>query len=287
MSPRRGGVAVLTALGGLAMALVGPTPATADGDGNGTFGGTGTTPVIGVWAMTSSDGEPVDADDPSGPRRWVRRATPDPRQPSDPIAGICNPGPDPATGAVRFGWPFTIETVDTIDGRVVGSSRICVPLPGADPGVPPEPDYPVPPSYGEIWKAAAITPPTIGLNPVGEGVTGLPTRLWATSPDTVTITASIRGYTATGTATRTEFRFVPGDGTPTVRRVDGGRADAPAVAHVYERRGDVQLRAGARWVATVTVSGPDLPPTTIDLGAAIVTVSRDYHVVEVRSRLTS
>ncbi len=255
----------------------------ADGDGNGTFGGNGSTATIGVWAGAGTDGEPVDADDPDGPRRWTRRVTPDPGDPGDPIAGICSPGLDPVTGLPLFGWWYTIETIDTATGAVVATRRVCIAFDPANPGIPPAPPIDEPPTYGEIWRAASITPPQIGVNPTIEGVTGLATRLWATSAESVTISVSIRGYTATGTATRTEFWFAPGDGTAARRLSRGGSGTDPAIEHVYERRGDYVLRAGALWVGQVTVTGPDLPATTIDLGQALLVVARDYHVVEVRS----
>jgi hypothetical protein len=256
------------------------------GDGDGTFGGDGTSASISVWANSSTDGVAVDADDPDGPRRWTRRVTPDPGQPSSPIGGICNPGNDPLTGLPRFGWPYTVETIDTTTGAVVSTQRICVPLDPATPGAPTPPAIAEPPTYGEIWKAAAITPPTIGVNPTVEGVTGLTTRLWANGLDTVQIAVTIRGYRAVGVARRVGYWFSPGDGPAVIRRVEGGSAAAPVGHHVYESRGEYVLGAGALWTATVTVSGPDIPATAIDLGEALVVVSRDYRVVEVRSRLT-
>jgi hypothetical protein len=253
------------------------------GDGDGTFGGDGSSATIGVWAGAGTVGEPFDANDPDGPRRWTRRVTPDPGDPGDPIAGICSPGADPVTGLPQFGWWYTIETINTTIGNVVATRRVCIAFDPASPGIPPPPPIADPPTYGEIWRAATIAPPQIGVNPTIEGVTGLSTRLWATSADSVAISVSIRGYTATGSATRTEFWFAPGDATSTVRSNDGGTAIDPALEHVYERRGDYVLRAGALWVGQVTVTGPDIPTTTIDLGSALLVVARDYHVVEVRS----
>jgi hypothetical protein len=276
-------IAVLLAM----LAVANPSVAQADdGDGDGAFGGDGSGASISVWASSSTDGDPNDADDPNGPRRWSRRSTPDPGQPSDPIAGICAAGIDPVTGFPRFGWPFTIETIDNTTGAVVSAQRICVALDPATPGPPPSPSVPDPPTYGEIWKAASITPPTIGVNPNVEGVTGLATRLWAGGPNTVQITASIRGYTATGTATRIGYWFSPGDGPAVIRSAEGGQSDAPAGSHLYETRGSYVLRAGALWEASVTVSGPDIPTTIVDLGQALIVVARDYRVVEVRSQLT-
>lgn len=258
-----------------------------DGDGNGEFGGDGTDAEISIWASSGTEPLPVDADDPDGPSRWTRRVTPDPWNPDNPLAGICPAGTDPLTGDPIFGWPFTIELVDNQTGEIVSTRRVCVPLDPEEPGVPPAPPPDArPPTYGEVWRAAAIVAPRIGVNPWGEGVTGLPTRLWAVSADTVTIDVLIRGYRATGTATRVGFWFSPGDSDHVVRVTDGGSKLVPAATHVYEQRGDYVLRAGALWSATVTVSGPDLPPTTIDLGQALLVVNRGYHVVEVRSRLT-
>jgi hypothetical protein len=283
---RRAAVAVIAvvAVAGAPMGAAGAQVAD-DGDGNGTFGGTGSSATIGVWASAETNGSVTDADDPDGPRRWVVRATPDPGDPGDPLVHLCDPGPDPVTGALRFGWIFWFDTIDTTTGAIVATRAGCVPLDPARPDQPPEPVVVVPPSYGEVWRAAAIAPPTIGVNPAAEGVTGLATRLWAAGPDTVQIAATIRGYSAVGTATRVGYWFAPDDAT-VIRRAHGGDADDPAAAHVYERRGTYRLRAGALWTATVTVSGPGLPATTIDLGSALVTVERDYRVVEVRSRLT-
>lgn len=256
------------------------------GDGNGSFGGDGSDASIAVWASSGAGGDPVAADDADGPRPWARRAIPDPPQPSSPIGGVCNPGNDPVTGLPRFGWPYTIETVDTTTGAVVASRRICVPLDPAVAGPPPPPAIEDPPTYGEIWRAAGVAAPNIGVNPDLEGVTGLTTRLWAGGPDTVQVDATIRGYRAVGVATRVGYWFSPGDGSSVLRRDDGGTASAPAALHDYERRGDYVLAGGSLWVATVTVTGPDLPGNTIDLGQALIVVERPYRVVEVRSRLT-
>jgi hypothetical protein len=280
---------VLTALVAVVGSAIGPALAqtAVDGDGNGEFGGDGTSAEIAIWASSSAEPLPVDADDPNGPSRWTRRVTPDPWNPDSPLAGTCPTGTDPITGDPIFGWPFTIDLIDNHTGEVVSTRRICVPLDPDAPGVPPAPPLePRPPTYGEVWRAAAIVAPRIGVNPWVEGVTGLTTRLWAVSSDTVTIDVRIRGYTATGTATRVGFWFSPGDTNEVVRVTGGGSKLAPAAIHVYERTGDYVLRAGALWSATVTIAGPDLPPTTIDLGQALLVVSRDYHVVEVRSRLT-
>lgn len=266
-------------------ASVGPRAGAATGEGDGTFGGDGTTATISVWANTADGGEVHDADDPRGPRPFSTRATPDPRQPSDPIAGICPAiAPD---GTVGFGWPYTIDTIDNRTGLVVASHRICVALDPADPsGTPTIPPEPEPPTYGEVWRAAAIAAPTIGVNPTGDGITGLDTRLWATGADIVQISVRIRGYTATGEARRVGYWFSPGDDTPSVATIAGGSAAAPATEHVFERRGTYRLQAGALWEATVVIDGPNVPARTVDLGRALLVVARDYRVVEIRGRIT-
>ena len=273
------GVSVVTALSGRTGA------GAATGDGDGSFGGDGTTATISVWANAGDGGEVHDADDPDGPRPFSTRATPDPRQPSDPIAGICPAiAPD---GTVGFGWPYTIDTIDNRTGLVVASRRICVALDPADPsGTPALPPEPEPPTYGEVWRAAAIAAPSIGVNPIGEGVTGLDTRLWAAGADRVQISVRIRGYLAVGEARRVAYWFAPGDGSPIVANPAGGSAADPAAEHIYERRGTYRLQAGALWEATVVIDGPNVPARSVDLGRALLVVARDYRVVEIRGRIT-
>ncbi len=264
-----------------------PSAVLADGTGDGEFGGDGSRATISVW-VAAGEGGAVDADDPSGPRPFSIRSTPDPGAPSSPVAGICAAGVDPITGAPQFGWPYTVDTIDNRTGEVVATRRVCVPLDPAQPGALPGPiDVPEPPSFGEIWRAANITAPRIGVNPTGEGVTGLATRLWASGAETVQISASIRGYTATGTAVRVGYWFAPGDGATVLERQAGGSSTAPAVEYVYERRGDYVLAAGALWEATVVVTGPDVPAIAVDIGRALLVASRDYRVVEIRGFVTS
>ena len=57
------------------------------------------------------------------------------------------------------------------------------------------------PAFGEAWNRAQVPAPTVTLDPATRGITGLDTRISTAGPATVTIAATIRGYTITGTAT--------------------------------------------------------------------------------------
>ena len=110
---------------------------------------------------------------------------------------------------------FVVTAYDTVTGAVIGDRQItCVPIADPDaPAVPTAPTLPEPPTIGEIWNATNIPTPSLSTSPITDGVTGLETWLWATGPDTITVTtAPLNGYTVTGTATRTGYTFDFDDG---------------------------------------------------------------------------
>ncbi len=270
----------------IALACSAPTVAAADhGTGDGTF--ETDTARISVWATNHTDGSAFASGDPDGPRRWRMRVT------LDETAGGLFPGGSTVYCIIEIngaqpalGHQYTVDTIDTQSGEVVRSSKRCEPLIPEDvpaSALPPTP--PTPPTFGEMWESAQIPAPTIGLNPKGVGITGLHTRLWAIGPDIVTVTATVRGYTTTGYAIRTGYRFKFGDGSGVQNTTTSGTSSVPAATRKYQKKGTYTIEVGSLWVASVRVSGPGIPTTTTSLGEAIIIAEHSYKVVEVRSQI--
>ncbi len=251
-----------------------------DGGGGIHHGPGGGTLTVGL--TVSMDGSPgLPASSPGLPSPYKVIATPS-HDPTSPIAGLCNPG-----GGINFGWIWEVRVIDTTTGALISDTPLCVAL---GPGTPPPGPGPIeatPPTIGEIWKQVAIPQPPLELSPPDEGVTGLDTWMWSTSPATITIDAAINGWTVTGVATRTAFVFDAGEGDgAALRTADGGSLAHPALSHVYETKGTYTVEVAAIWTATVTMTGPGIVARRTPIGTAWLTVSGDYPVVEVRSNLT-
>ncbi len=243
--------------------------------GQGPHGGTLT-----VGLTVSIDGSPgVPADSPDAPSPYRVVATPA-RDTTSPLAGLCNPG----NGTI-WGWTWRVQVIDTATGAVVSDEPECVAFSQADGPPGPGPVGATPPTIGEIWRSAHIPLPPLGLSPPDDGVTGLATWMWSSSPDTVSIAATLDGWTVRGVAHRSTFLFDPGDGGA-VERSRGGRAADPTLAHTYERKGTYRVAVGTIWTATVAMTGPGVDARPTSIGSAWLTVSADYPVIEVRSNLT-
>ena len=162
-------------------------------------------------------------------------------------------------------------------------------MPLTDPGSltpPPPPVLPQPPTIGEIWNAAAIPGPQIGISPTTEGVTGLETWMWAANAQTsVAVSVTLDGFTVTGTAQLVGYEFDFGDGASTSTTTGGSEAQ-PAVRHTYETKGEYALGVASLWRGEFVMTGPGITtPLPVDLRTAQLTTTRDYTVVEIRSVL--
>ena len=195
---------------------------------------------------------------------------------------------DPNGGQIPWGWRYTVYLRDRATGALIGEPQeICVPL--TDPGSttpPPPPVLAQPPTIGEIWNAAAIPGPQIGVSPTTDGVTGLETWMWAANPQTtVRVSVTLDGFTVTGTAQLVGYQFDFGDGGSTSSTIGGSEAQ-PAVRHTYETKGDYTLRVASLWRGEFVMTGPGLTtPLPVDLRTAQLTSTRPYRVVEIRSVL--
>ncbi|HEY3832857.1 MAG TPA: hypothetical protein VGO03_11225 [Acidimicrobiia bacterium] len=256
------------------------TAAPADDGGHIGRGPHGGTLTVGLTvSLDGAPGVPAGSSHTPSPYRVV--ATPA-RDPTSPLAGLCKP--DDGT---MWGWTWRVQVIDTVTNAVVSDEPECIAfsLAAGPPG--PGPVGTTPPTIGEIWRTAHIPDPPLELSPPDDGVTGLATWMWSSSPDTIAIDATLDGWTVRGVARRAAFVFDAGDGDGgAVQRGSGGSEGAPALTHMYERKGTYRVAVGTMWTATVAMTGPGLEARATSIGTAWLTVSGDYPVIEVRSNLT-
>ena len=185
------------------------------------------------------------------------------------------------------GIPYVYDLVDRATGVVLetrpASGFVCVPLDEepagpAAPAVPP----PVPPTNEEILEVTPIEPAVIRVNPSGPGLTGLASWFWLDDPGVVETSADLEGWHVEGTARVDRWVWRVGDATYTTTSA-GSEAD-PAVEHVFERRGSVEVSVERSWTGSYTVSGYGIS-YTVDGLATDDASSVDYEVIEVRGVL--
>jgi hypothetical protein len=187
---------------------------------------------------------------------------------------------------VPNGWWFELVVTARSSGVVVSRESVCVPLPDpGDPSVPPAPPVPVPPTVGEVWAAARLPRPELGVSPPEWGVTGFETWVWWARPSEVAVAAELDGFRVEGTARLVGWWMQWGEGPP-VWVTEPGTAALPAARHTYETKGVYDLELVAVWAGEVTMTGPGLAaPVVADIGYAFVRTAREYRLREVVPRL--
>lgn len=146
---------------------------------------------------------------------------------------------------------------------------------------PPPP--PPPPTPTEIWQFVPLTKSEIGINPRGDGLTGLDTWLWHEGERTgVEVAPVLRGYSLVVKARPVLYKWAMGDQPKTVytTRVSGTEQQ-PAARHEYRTKGDYTVTMQIVWEGSYTFSGFGVSSAG-SLGSVTVTRTRPYHVVEVR-----
>lgn len=178
------------------------------------------------------------------------------------------------------GWVYrhTLRSLET--GEVLRLTFGCVASGEGDgpPAAPPPP--PEPPTFEEIVASTPVPAPEIAADPSGRGLTGLESWFWAADPGTVTASASLRGWTVSGSLSIGAWVWETGDGGR--YETDGpGTAEAPAVRHIYEVKGTWPVSLEVSWSGSYTVSGYG---AFFTLGGLSVEGSDtlDYDVIEVR-----
>lgn len=257
-------------------ASTGTALAQGEGDGSVTHGG-GIT--VGVTVVAPGSGTPGHAGSGSGRPLidYLISWSVDPTAAqTGSLNGIC--GATNAAGAVVPGFQFHLIGRDAA-GNVVDDRFECVALVDLDAtGRPTLAALPAVPTFAEAWNSVHIPAPSVVLDPASRGITGLDTRISTAGPASLTIAASIRGYTITGTATLDHYAI----------SVDGRSATNAAQGHVtFETKGTHTVAISAIWHGIATLTGPDFPAglPALDIGEATVTSTRTYPVNEIRSVL--
>jgi len=245
---------------------------------------------LGVGIETSTGGTVTfEAGSPALPRLVHYVWTPLPAGRPGSLENLC----DAANGAITdpsevvFGWLYRVVGYSR-DGQMVSDTHECVPFPDPnDRSRPPPPPDLVVPTIGDVWRAVALPRPLVGANPVTRGVTGLDTWLWSGGPTTVQVAATIGAFRITGTARVVGYRFATDDGF-LGETAASGDDENPAAIHRFARKGAHTLSVSTVWRATVTMTGPGgIAAVPVDLDTAVLTVTVDYPVVEVRTRLVA
>lgn len=202
-------------------------------------------------------------------------------------------GGGPATGPA-YADPATVAAcLNAIGSAFAGqpASPGCWPDPATAGGVP-APPPPPPPTAAEALDLVPIPTPTWGVNPDGPGLAGMDTWLWdANGARPVSVTASIRGYSVTSTAGPQRWEWTmwePGQGSArnpaaTVTANRPGGPDDPAATYRYETTGDYTVTLRVVWGGSFTINGG----APAALGTTGRSVSRDYHVAQIRPVLVA
>jgi hypothetical protein len=193
------------------------------------------------------------------------------------LDGLCA-APGGTAQQPLFGFLYHLVGTDAT-GAIVDDRFACVAFPNGDPTQrPPTPPIPAVPTLGEAWNRARLPAPAVTLDPESRGVTGLDTRISTGGPTTVTIAATVRGFTITGTATLDHYEI----------SVDGQPPTGAGTGHyTFETKGTHTIAVSAVWRGTVVLAGAGLPVPlpVVDLGTATITATRTYPVTEIRSVL--
>lgn len=203
---------------------------------------------------------------------------------SEPAPTLNNPNPPPVEGT------WYAKSCGNIQAGYVWAPA------GTSPGPPPPPP---PPTAAEMFDHIPIPAPAFGVSPRGDGLTGLATWLWDPSGTSGrTVTATIRGWTATATANPGSWQWTmadPGEPgpastknpSPTVSASSPGSEASPAVTYTYETPGVYTLTLRVTWSGSFTYTRPGFTSATAPLGTSTRTTTRSYTVASISPVLVS
>ncbi len=216
-------------------------------------------------------GEPVSTEggaDPARPRYRIENG-------GDCIADeIENPDGtiEPVLGTT---W-LTVLADENTDGNTTIVDAVCA--------VEAPPPPPPPPSPDEVWQFVPLAEAGLGINPIGDGLTGLETWLWNEgTASAVSVAPTLRGYDLVVEARPVLYRWDMGEDPRAVYSSPSpGSEGQPAASHVYETKGDYEVVMEVVWEGSYEFSGFGVSNRG-SLGSVTVTRSRDYHVAEARA----
>ncbi len=98
-----------------------------------------------------------------------------------------------------------------------------------------------------------LPPPGLQSQPPGGTAVNLPTVFWSDDTAPITISVTLRGFSASLTATPSSWRWDFGDGTSLTTAQPGAPYPNHSITHTYLGRGTVTATVTTTWVGTVEV----------------------------------
>lgn len=219
--------------------------------------------VVTVGAPTSTE----EGDEPARPRYRIENG-------GDCIVGERENADGSIEPVLGTTWLTALADENT-DGNTIVDAVCAVEAP---------PPPPPPPSPDEVWQFIPLAEAGLGINPVGDGLTGLETWLWHEGPTSgVSVTPTLRGYGLVVEARPVLYRWDMGEEPEAVYSSPSpGSEDQPAASHVYETKGDYEVTMQVVWEGSYEFTGFGVSNSG-SLGSVTVNSSRDYHVAEARA----
>lgn len=185
-----------------------------------------------------------------------------------------------APDLAREGFDVTLWDRQTQLPVPGSESRVVCSGTGGAVALPPEP-----PSAEEVWDRVPIPEGRMGINPAGDGLTGLDTWLWyeGDAGPVQLPPIEIRGYSVTAIAKPAVFTWKMADDPASQYSspVPGSQAH-PAAVHVYQTKRDYNTVMEVAWEGSYSFSGFGIALAGQPLGRVELTSERSYHVVEAR-----
>lgn len=104
--------------------------------------------------------------------------------------------------------------------------------------------------------------PGITAQPPGGTAVNLPTIFYAAPANPMTVTTTLRGFSASLTATPTTWLWDFGDGTTLATTEPGAAYPQHTITHTYRRRGTVTVTVTTTWSGSITIAQIGALPLT-------------------------
>ena len=168
----------------------------------------------------------------------------------------------PGTGSNDLSCPEAVATCDDTGGTYVD---VYLKRPGerwrtvnsfcSNPAQPVTTPAQIAEAAAQRFLDMALPQPGLRSQPPGGTAVNLPTVFWGDDTGPVAIDVTLRGFSASLTATPSSWRWDFGDGTSVTTSTPGAPYPHHSVSHAYRARGRVTATATTTWVGTVSVPG--------------------------------
>ena len=168
-------------------------------------------------------------------------------------------------GVLEIGASYVIALDNVATGQRLMVQSICT-FPGQAPPTPPPP----PPTLPEFTEAAGtvlIAEASVSPKPQFGGITGLDSWLWCQHPGPVSVTVTLRGWTAVAAVEPVQFGWQVEGTEPTAFTGAGcGSETDPAGVWQPQTTGDWSITMRTTWAGTWTLAYQGLPVGVFPLG---------------------